>query len=155
MPDVFKESPPFVNFIDGNGNIPQRPPDPPITRPPWDSYFMGIVEAVSKRADCRRRQVGAVIVKNHRIVATGYNGAPAGEGSCLAGECPRGLLSVEELEHLSPDYANCRALHAEMNAIAYASRTDTEGATIFLSCEPCDMCSKLIRAAGIERIVYG
>lgn len=126
----------------------------PDQRPSWDAYFLAIARSVAARADCRRAQHGAVIVKNHRIVATGYNGAPAGAGSCLAGDCPRGLLSAEEIAHLTPDYSNCIACHAEQNAIAYASRHDTEDATIYITGQPCDLCNKLTQAAGIERIVY-
>lgn len=123
-------------------------------RPDWDTYFLAIAKAVSVRADCRRAQHGAVIVdRAHRIISTGYNGGPPGGPSCLAGECPRGMLSSDELAHLTPDYSNCIALHAEMNAIAYAGR-DTRGATIYVTGKPCDMCAKMIRAAGIERIVY-
>jgi dCMP deaminase len=120
-------------------------------RPSWDDYFLGIAVAVSARADCRRRQHGAVIVKANRIVATGYNGAHPGGPSCLAGECPRGLLTSEQSKS---DYGNCIALHAEQNAIAYASRRETEGATIYITGAPCDMCAKLIAAAGITRTVY-
>jgi len=113
---------------------------------------------VATRADCRRRQCGAVIVKDHRVVSTGYNGAPAGDQrSCLDGECPRGRLTIEEMpgyEQGNNDYANCIAIHAEPNAIAYANRADTEGATIYLTGAPCDMCSKLIKAAGIKRVVW-
>lgn len=121
-------------------------------RPDWDEYFLAIAKAVSARADCRRAQHGAIIVQNHRIVATGYNGAPAGAGSCLAGDCPRGLLTSEQVAHLTPDYSNCIACHAEQNAIAYASRADTEGAVIYITGAPCDMCSKLIKAAGIVSV---
>jgi dCMP deaminase len=126
-----------------------------VTRLSWDDYFSAVCKVIASRADCRRAQVGAVIVKDHRIVATGYNGSPAGGASCVDGECPRGLLSEEELASLTPDYSNCIALHSEMNAIAYASRSETEGATIYLSMDPCDMCNKLIRAAGITRVVVG
>ena len=122
-------------------------------RPDWDTYFAQIAEVVSLRADCKRAQVGAVIVNDHRIVSTGYNGSPAGGPSCLKGECPRGEIdpSIDIGHH---DYTNCIALHAEQNAIAYASRSDTEGATIYLTYSACDMCSKLIEAAGIVRVVH-
>lgn len=122
-------------------------------RPTWDDYFLEIALAVSKRADCTRAQHGAVIVKNHRIVSTGYNGSVAGGPSCRAGQCPRGRLSHEQLAHNVPDYSNCVALHAEQNAIAYASHAETEGATIYITGKPCDMCAKLIAAAGIVRTV--
>lgn len=128
------------------------PPDEK-TRPDWNSYFLAIAKTVATRADCRRAQHGAVIVKDKRIVSTGYNGSPAGGPSCLAGECPRGLLSADDLPHLTADYSNCVAVHAESNAIAYANREDTRGATIYITGKPCDMCGKLIAAAGIIRVV--
>lgn len=120
-------------------------------RPGWDAYFLAIAASVSARADCTRAQHGAVIVKDRRIVSTGYNGSPAGGASCLAGECPRGRLSKDELPSNHADYSNCIALHAEQNAIAY---TREHGDTIYITGEPCDMCSKLIKAAGIERVVH-
>lgn len=130
-----------------------------MNRPSWDEYFLLLASIVSLRADCRRRKCGAVIVKDRRIIATGYNGSPAGdERSCLAGDCPRGLLTREERpghEQGNSDYSDCIALHCEMNAIAYANREDCVGATLYLNgVPPCNMCSKLIRAAGIERIVW-
>lgn len=121
-------------------------------RPSWDEYFLGIAEAVSARADCKRASVGAVIVKNHRIVSTGYNGAESGGPSCLAGDCPRAEENTKN--HNNPDYSDCIGLHAEQNAIAYADRSGTENATIYLTTNPCDMCTKLIKAAGIIRIVH-
>ena len=126
-----------------------------LTRPTWDDYFLGIASSVARRADCTRARHGAVIVKDRRIVSTGYNGSPSGGASCLAGECPRGLISKTDLPPNSADYSNCHALHAEQNAIAYANRSDTIGATIYITGPPCDMCLKLIRAAGIERVTYG
>lgn len=125
---------------------------PRVSRPDWDDYFLNIAKAVAERGDCTRRPTGAVIVKAHRIVSTGYNGSPAGGPSCLDGECPRAQSNVL---HGNPDYSNCIALHAEQNAIAYANWSETNGATIYLTSDPCDMCSKLIRAAGITRVVYG
>lgn len=122
-------------------------------RPSWDEYFLNIAREVATRADCRRAQHGAVIVNRNRIVSTGYNGSPAGGPSCLAGECPRGLLTADQMAHLTADYSNCIAIHAEANAIAYAARADTEDATIYITGRSCDMCSKLIAAAGIARVV--
>jgi len=124
-------------------------------KPCWDCYFLAIAQAVAARADCRRRRAGAVIVKHNRIVSTGYNGSPAGGGSCLAGECPRGLRDHNEIPPGSSDYSECIALHAEQNAIAYSNRSDCQGATLYLTSAPCDMCDKLIRASGISRIVHG
>jgi deoxycytidylate deaminase len=120
-------------------------------RPSWDEYFIAITKTVALRGDCKRRQIGAVIVKDRRIVSTGYNGTPSGGLSCFDGDCPRAELS--EVPHNHPNYSNCISLHAEQNAIAYANRSDTKGATIYVTGQPCDMCSKLIKAAGIERVV--
>ena len=125
-----------------------------MTRPGWDAYFLGIARSVAARADCRRAQHGAVIVNDRRIVSTGYNGSPSGGASCLAGECPRGLITKADLPPNTADYSNCIALHAEQNAIAYASRADTFGAVIYITGPPCDMCSKLIAAAGIADVIY-
>lgn len=120
-------------------------------RPDWDTYFLGICTAVSQRADCRRAQHGCVIVKDNRIISTGYNGSYSGGPSCLAGECPRGLLSNEECRSLS-SYENCISLHAEQNALAYANYTP--GATLYVTGRQCDMCRKLAMAAGIKRVVW-
>lgn len=125
--------------------------DMPAGRPAWDEYFLGLAVAVSQRADCRRARHGAVIVgPDHRVVSTGYNGGPPGGPSCLAGECPRAFSNVPPL---TPDYSNCIALHAEQNAIAFADHSRTKGATIYITGTSCDMCTKLIRAAGITRVV--
>lgn len=129
-----------------------------FTRPDWDDYFLGLAKAVAARADCRRRKAAAVIVKDHRVVSTGYNGGPAGGASCLAGECPRGLLSYEELrEHT--DYESglgrCVAIHAEANAIIHADFEDMVGATIYMTPGmPCPGCAKLISGTGIKRVVW-
>jgi dCMP deaminase len=127
-----------------------------MDRPSWNEYFLSIAAVVATRADCRRAQCGAVIVKDHRIVSTGYNGSPSGGPSCLAGECPRGLKTLRELPGFAQgnhDYSDCVSLHAEQNAIAYASRFDTHGATLYSTTPPCDMCSKLIKAAGITEVI--
>lgn len=125
-----------------------------MSRPGWDDYFLEIAEAVSRRADCTRRRVGAVIVREHRIVATGYNGAPAGQPGCLtASACPRGRLSAAEMPAYS-SYDNCTALHAEVNAVVYAGREACLGAVLYVTCEPCQWCRKVIAAAGITRIVF-
>lgn len=127
-------------------------------RPNWDTYFLDVADVVATRADCTRRRCAAVIVKNKRIVSTGYNGSPAGdERSCLEGDCPRGRHAIEDLpgyQQGNNDYAQCIAIHAEANAIAYANRSDCEGATIFMTGPPCDMCGKLIKAAGIVRAIW-
>lgn len=125
-----------------------------MTRPSWDHYFLTIAKAISARADCRRAQHGCVIVKHHRIVSTGYNGAPAGHRGCLEGACPRGLKSLDEKESLDPDYSDCIAVHAEANALLYADRDKCEGAILYVTGKPCQGCHKLILGAGIIRVVY-
>jgi len=122
-------------------------------RPDWDSYFLHIADAVAERADCTRRKVGAVIVKNNRIVATGYNGAPSGQKGCLEGACPRGQLSFEKCPPMS-SYHNCISIHAEANALLYADRDKCEGAVMYLTCEPCGDCKKLIAGAGIGNVIF-
>lgn len=121
-------------------------------RPDWDTYYLGIAHAVSARAECSRRKVGAVIVRDHSIVATGYNGAPAGHRSCLDGSCPRATSNSKP----GSGYAasGCVAIHAEANAIIRAGRERTLGATIYITDEPCELCRPLIAAADIARIVH-
>jgi len=124
-------------------------------RPNWDEYFLALANAVAIRGDCRRDQVGAVIVSpDHRQVAAGYNGPPAGGPSCLAGACPRCLKPLEELPHGS-GYEECICIHAEMNAVIYAGRDRCLGGTIYISRKPCFMCTLIIRAAGIHRAAWG
>lgn len=123
-------------------------------RPEWDVYFIDIAKAVAARADCTRAKHGAVIVKENRIISTGYNGSPPGAPSCLAGKCPRGQKGYDIAPgHLqgNHDFSNCIALHAEQNAIA---RAREQGDTIYITGAPCDMCSKLVKAAGITRVVH-
>lgn len=121
------------------------------TRPSWDTYFLNIARTVSTRGDCSRAQHGAVIVRDNRILATGYNGTEPGGKSCLNGDCPR---AQSDTPSLYPDYSNCIASHAEHNAIAFGRYEEMRGATIYITGQPCDMCQKLIRAAGIVRIVH-
>lgn len=123
-------------------------------RPDWDTYFLGISHAVSHRADCSRRRVGAVIVgTDHRIVSTGYNGGPSGGPSCLAGECPRGLSTVAPGSSYDTGAGSCIAVHAEANAIIYADYSALRGSTIYITDWPCDGCMRLIKGAGISRVV--
>lgn len=120
-------------------------------RPDWDTYYIGIARAVSLRGECSRRQVGAVIVKDHTIISTGYNGAPPGADSCLSGHCPRAKSNAKP----GTDYAQtgCTAIHAETNAIMRAGLANCVGATIYVTEPPCVLCLPLIQAAGIVRTV--
>ncbi len=128
-------------------------------RPSWDDYFLGIATAVSTRADCSRRKVGAVLVKDRRIVSTGYNGSWAGGPSCLLGQCPRGTRSYDEVSAGSSYDTDgtsglCHANHAEANAVLYADRGDCRDSTIYLTCAPCLGCLRILRGAGIRRAVF-
>ena len=118
----------------------------------WDEYFMQMAELTAKRSTCLRRQVGAVIVKDKHIIATGYNGAPKGLKHCAQlGGCLREKLHVPSGER----HELCRALHAEQNAIIQAATLgqSIEGGTIYVTHHPCSICAKMILNAGLERIV--
>lgn len=122
-----------------------------IGRPSWDEYFMEIAEVVKKRSTCLRRQVGAIIVKDNRILSTGYNGAPKGLKHCFETGCMRSNLNVPSGER----HELCRGLHAEQNAIIQAAvfGTAIDGATIYTTLSPCVLCTKMIINSGIKRIV--
>ncbi len=123
-----------------------------MSRPQWDDYFMDIVDIIKNRSTCLRRQVGAVIVQDKRILATGYNGAPSGCRHCEEVGCLREQLKIPSGER----HELCRASHAEQNAIVQAAKhgVSIDGATIYVTAQPCVICSKLIINAGISRIVY-
>lgn len=120
-------------------------------RPSWDVYFMQIAHLVKTRATCPRRQVGAVLVRDRRILATGYNGAPRGLGHCPVGgpdhDWPEGCMRA----------GHCiRSLHAEQNALLQAAMIGIpcEGATMYVTCLPCNSCAKMLINAGIQRVIY-
>lgn len=121
-------------------------------RPSWDKYFMEIAHLVKTRSTCLRRQVGAVVVKDKRILSTGYNGAPTNCRHCSETGCLRKQLHVPSGER----HELCRALHAEQNAIAQAAQhgTSMQGATIYVTHQPCSLCAKLLINAGISHIIY-
>ncbi|MDR1815343.1 MAG: cytidine/deoxycytidylate deaminase family protein [Clostridiales Family XIII bacterium] len=123
-----------------------------MERPSWDEYFMGIAKLTAERSTCMRRQVGAVIVQDKHIVATGYNGAPRGIDHCAErGGCLREELGIPSGER----HELCRALHAEQNAIIQAATFghSIEGSTIYITHQPCIICAKMIINAGIEKII--
>lgn len=124
-----------------------------IPRLSWSEYFLSIAEAVSKRADCRRRAVGAVLTNSdHHIVATGYNGTRPGDAGCLSGACPRGQMSYEELKEFT-DYSNCIATHAEMNAILHAGQP-VQDMVMYVTDKPCPSCEKTMYNAGICEVYW-
>lgn len=120
-------------------------------RPGWDSYFMHIAGVVARRSTCLRRQIGAVLVLEKRILATGYNGAPSGLEHCEAAGCLRLQQNIPSGQR----HELCRGLHAEENALLQAARYGIriEGATLYTTHVPCVMCTKMIINCGITRIV--
>jgi dCMP deaminase len=120
-------------------------------RPGWDEYFLDIVELVSRRSTCRRRAVGAALVRDRRILASGYNGAPSKLKHCLDIGCLREQLHVPSGER----HELCRGLHAEQNAIIQAALhgVNTKDSTLYCTNHPCVICAKMIINAGIVRIV--
>ncbi len=122
------------------------------TRPDWDSYFMEIAQIVSRRSTCLRRNVGALIVKDKRILSTGYNGAPMGLRHCLDAECLRQKLNVVSGERNEL----CRGLHAEQNAIIQAAYhgVSINGAHLYSTHLPCSICIKMVINAGISKVFY-
>ena len=124
-------------------------------RPTWDDTFLAVAKIMAERAICTRRQVGAVIVKDNRIIATGYNGTPPGEPHCGAeGGCWRGQMPHVKIEPGS-DYNQypCSAVHAEANAIIRAGHAACKGGTIYVTCAPCQQCDNMIKAAEIKKVV--
>jgi dCMP deaminase len=119
-------------------------------RPTWDRYFMNICHNVSRRSNCIKRRVGALIVKNNRILAAGYNGTPSRVKNCFEGGCERCCSGAKR----GVDLDKCWCLHAEENAIVEIGRKECAGATLFTTVFPCILCSKLLLSCGIERIVY-
>ncbi len=121
-------------------------------RPSWDEYFMRLAYLVSTRATCTRRKVGAVIVKDRRVLATGYNGPPKGLAHCDVTGCIREELDIPSGER----HELCRGLHAEQNAIIQAAvhGVSIKDATIYVTNHPCVVCAKMIINAEIKEIVY-
>ena len=121
-------------------------------RPSWEEYFMDIAVLVAKRSTCIRRSVGAVIVKDKRILSTGYNGAPSGISHCVDVGCLRETMDIPSGER----HELCRGIHAEQNAIIQAAfhGVSIRGATVFCTNLPCSICAKMIINAGIKKIVY-
>ena len=112
-------------------------------RKSFDRYFMDIAEMTATRSTCDRLSVGCVIVKDRRIVSTGYNGSVSGTDHC------------DDVGHLYNNQGRCvRTIHAEQNAILFAERDELKGATVYCTHKPCENCSKLLVQAGVKRIVY-
>ena len=122
------------------------------SRPEWDDYFFQITALVATRSTCKRRKVGAILVREKHILATGYNGAPQGLPHCLDIGCLREMRGIPSGER----HELCRAIHAEQNAIIQAARhgVNIVGATLYCTHQPCVICTKMLINAGVERICY-
>lgn len=120
-------------------------------RPSWDEYFLEMAQLVSKRSTCLRRRVGAVLVRDKKILATGYNGAPSGLGHCLDIGCLRDRLRIPSGQR----HELCRGLHAEQNAVIQASLhgVSARSGTLYVTNHPCIICAKMLINAGIKDIV--
>lgn len=126
---------------------------PAHDRPSWDEYFMTITRQVSERSTCLRRHCGAVIVKDRRMLATGYNGTPRGLRHCAEVGCLREQLGIAS----GANHELCRGIHAEQNAIIQAALHGVaiEGSTIYTTHQPCVLCAKMLINAGVSEIVFG
>jgi len=122
------------------------------TRPDVDSYFMEIAHVVAKRSTCLRNIVGSVIVKDKRIISTGYNGAPRNLAHCH----DIGCIRIKQNIASGTRHETCRAVHAEQNAIIQAALhgVSTDGATLYCTHQPCILCAKMIINANVKRVVY-
>jgi dCMP deaminase len=121
-------------------------------RPSWHEYFLQLARQAASRSTCLRRQVGAVLVRDKRILATGYNGAPRGIAHCLDVGCLREELGVPSGER----HELCRAIHAEQNAIIQAAihGVAIEGSTLYCTHQPCILCAKMIINSGVKDIYF-
>ena len=124
-----------------------------MARPDWDTYFMTIAQEVATRSSCIRRHIGAVIVRDKRIIATGYNNVPSGCSHCDEVGCLREQLGIPS----GQKHELCRGIHAEQNAIVQAARygLPIDGAVIYTTTYPCVQCTKMLINCGISEIVYG
>jgi dCMP deaminase len=121
-------------------------------RPSWDEYFLELADLVAGRSTCLRRRVGAVLVRNKRIIATGYNGAPRALGHCLDIGCLREKMGIPSGQR----YELCRGVHAEQNAIINAAYygVSTENTVLYCTNQPCIICARMLINAGICRVVH-
>lgn len=120
-------------------------------RPTWDEYFLEVARLVAKRATCIRRNVGAVLVNDKKILATGYNGAPKGLEHCIDTGCLRDKLKIPSGER----HELCKGLHAEQNVLLQAALygVSTRGSVLYITNQPCVICAKMLINAGIREIV--
>ncbi len=131
--------------------------DSKFERPTWDEYFMLQAELAKLRSNCMTRHVGAVIVRNHRQIATGYNGTPPGVRNCFEGGCKRCQLRMEGKLESGASLDRCLCNHAEANAIMHCAilgiEAGTKGAILYTTFVPCLECTKMAITIGIKQIV--
>ncbi len=127
-----------------------------IDRPDWNSYFMNLAQVVKSRGNCLLTQVGAVLVKEKRIIATGYNGTPVGLVNCTDGGCPRCLKKSQNLIKSGEEKGSCLCVHAESNAILQSAYhgVSTKNSIMYTTFSPCLLCAKEIINAGIVELYY-
>ena len=123
-----------------------------VQRPDWDNYFMDIAKVVASRSNCMKRKVAAIIVRDKRVMSTGYNGTPRGTRNCNEGGCPR----CNNMATSGTSLDECLCSHGEENAIVQASYhgVSLKDATIYTTFAPCLMCAKMIINSGIKEVVY-
>lgn len=123
-----------------------------MPRPSWDEYFMAITDQVGQRSTCTRRHIGAVLVKDKRILATGYNGVPSGLKHCGEVGCLREQRGIPS----GTQHELCRGIHAEQNAVIQAAKHGIaiDGATVYCTHQPCVLCAKILINSGIREIVF-
>ena len=126
-----------------------------MTKPSWDDYFMELATVTKRRADCLRREVGCILVKDLRIMATGYNGTPHGIKDCSKGGCLRCQKRHNGELESGRNEESCVCIHAEQNVIIQAAYLglSTKGATLYSTTNPCSSCAKMLINAGIVRVV--
>jgi dCMP deaminase len=124
-----------------------------LERPSWDEWALGLAFKIAERADCSRRQVGAVILDaERRISGGGYNGSYSGGPSCLAGDCPRASSGVTPGSSYDTGVGTCHAVHSEINAVLYTDRDRRD--TLYCTDQPCQGCEKQLRNSGLRRVVW-
>jgi dCMP deaminase len=128
------------------------PGGPPRLRPSWHEYFLQLARQAATRSTCLRRQIGAVLVRDKRVLATGYNGAPRGVGHCLEVGCLREQLGIPSGER----HELCRAIHAEQNAIIQAAvhGVAIDASMLYCTHQPCILCAKMLINCGVKEIHY-
>lgn len=140
-----------VSHADKNITRPPGDGEESLTRPSWDEYFLDIAKLVASRSTCLRRRVGAVFVRDKRILTTGYNGAPSGLRHCEEMGCIREREGIPSGER----HELCRGIHAEQNAILQAAQfgISLRGSVLYCTDQPCVLCAKMLINTGVERIV--